>query len=65
MMRNGQLDQLQAEHFNNSRYDSMPMTSKLIREIDEDSDDMLGGFDSNNFGAGTSKAIAQHYNTVG
>lgn len=47
-----------------SRYDSMPMASKLLRTIEEDSDDILQNFNSSQWGEGTSKVIAQHYNTV-
>ena len=42
----------------------MPMASKLLRTIEEDSDDILQNFNSSQWGEGTSKVIAQHYNTV-
>jgi len=42
----------------------MPIASKLLRTIEEDSDDFLENFNSSQWGDGTSKVIAQHYNTV-
>ena len=42
MLQDGQLDQIELEFARESRYDSMPMASKLVKTIEEDSDDVLG-----------------------
>ena len=42
----------------------MPLASHLLRTIEEDSDDLVENFNSSQWGEGTSKVIAQHYNTV-
>ena len=46
MLKDGHLDQVEMELANRSRYDSMPMASKLIRTTEEDSDDALENFNS-------------------
>jgi len=42
----------------------MPMASKLLKTIEEDSDDVLNNFDSAQWGPEATKVIAQHYNTI-
>jgi len=64
MLLDGRLDQIEVEHANRSKYDSMPLASNLLRTIEEDSDDIAENFNSSQWGQGTSKVIAQHYNTV-
>ena len=64
MLRDGRLDQIEIELANRSKYESMPIASNLLRTIEEDSDDALENFNSSQWGKGTSKVIAQHYNTV-
>ena len=64
MLKDGQLEKIEMELANRSRYASMPMASKLIRTIEEDSDDALENFGSEQWGAGASKVIAQHYHSV-
>ena len=64
MMKDGTLEEAMIHAANRSRYDSMPIASKLLRHIEEDSDDFLENFNSSQWGEGTSKVIAQHYNTV-
>lgn len=64
MHQDGRLDQIEIELANRSKYDSMPIASQLLRTIEEDSDDLVENFNSSQWGHGTSKVIAQHYNTV-
>lgn len=64
MLQDGRLDQIELELNNRSKYESMPLASNLLRTIEEDSDDLVENFNSSQWGQGTSKVIAQHYNTV-
>jgi len=46
MLRDGRLEQIEAELANRSKYDSMPLASNLLRTIEEDSDDLVENFNS-------------------
>ena len=58
MLKNGQLDRIEMEQANRSRYDSMPLASQLLQNIEEDSDDALENFNSEQWGGDASKVIA-------
>lgn len=64
MLKDGRLDRVEMDMANQTRYSSMPMASKLIQTIEEDSDDALENFHSEQWGAGASKVIAEHYHEL-
>jgi hypothetical protein len=68
MLENGELDAVEIELKEQQRKmaDELQLSSALMAKLKDevDSEDMDQNYDSNQWGEGTSKAVANHYKTV-